>query len=434
MNIVVSKKKNTQVATNNNRKPISINPWLIWFTAGLFYVYEVVLRTGPSVMTQGIMDSFQLNATHLGLLTVFFYYAYVLCQIPSGMLLDKYGARTVVTISSLLCAMGAIMFGSTDNLHVAQIARFLIGAGSACGFIVCLKLASEWFSPSKFAFIAGLSNMLGTLGATFAGMPLAYLVNLVGWQQAMIFLGYLGVIVTFLCWAIVRNRPHYKPNTKPIESVIGLRKSLLVIIFDKQILLAGIIGGLMYVPITSFAELWGVPFLSKSLHISNEFASFANTMIFVGMAIGSPIIAKLAFKQKSYIKLMKRSALAGALFFTIISFANKFGYYPSILILFISGMWLGGQVLCFSIVKEKVPNKISGTAMAYTNALVMLGGVIFQPLMGFILDLGWQGDLDNIGRRLYNLEAYQQAIFTIPVCLILSWGLLKLCRDYAPKE
>lgn len=434
MNIVVSKQKPSNVPTNTNRKPIRVNPWLIWFTAGLFYVYEVVLRTGPSVMTQGIMEYFQLDATHLGLLTVFFYYAYVLCQIPSGMLLDKYGARSVVTISSVLCATGAIAFGSTDNLHIAQIARFLIGAGSACGFIVCLKLASEWFSPSKFAFIAGLSNMLGTLGATFAGVPLAYLVNSVGWQKSMVILGYFGVIVTILCWTIVKNRPTNKPSNQTAAPVVSLRKALLVLAFDKQILLAGIIGGLMYVPITSFAELWGVPFLAKSLNVNSEMASFANTMVFIGMAIGSPIIAKLAFKQKSYIKLMQKSALVGSLFFILTAFVNQFGYYPSIVILLISGMWLGGQVLCFSVVKERVPNQISGTAMAYTNALVMLGGVIFQPLMGFILDLGWRGNIDNVGARVYNLEAYQNAIFAIPACLILSWLLLKLCRDYAPKE
>ena len=434
MNIVVSKQKPSNIPTNTNRKPISVNPWLIWFTAGLFYAYEVVLRTGPSVMTQGIMDYFQLDATHLGLLTVFFYYAYVLCQIPSGMLLDKYGARVVVTVSSLLCATGAVAFGSTDNLHVAQIARFLIGAGSACGFIVCLKLASEWFSPSKFAFIAGLSNMLGTLGATFAGVPLAYLVNSVGWQKAMIILGYFGVIVTILCWTIVKNRPNNKPSNQPTAPVVGLRKALAVLAFDKQILLAGIIGGLMYVPITSFAELWGVPFLAKSLNVTSEMASFANTMVFVGMAIGSPIIARLAFKQKSYIKLMQKSALAGGLFFMLTAFVDQFGYYPSIVILLVGGMWLGGQVLCFSVVKERVPNQISGTAMAYTNALVMLGGVIFQPLMGFILDLGWRGNIDNVGARVYNLEAYQNAIFAIPICLILSWLLLKLCRDYVPKE
>jgi MFS family permease len=350
------------------------------------------------------------------------------------MLLDKYGARIVVTISSFLCASGAIIFGLTDNLHIAQIARFLIGAGSACGFIVCLKLASEWFSPSRFAFIAGLTNMLGTLGATFAGVPLAHLVNLVGWQKAMIILGYAGFIVTALCWIIVKNRPNYKPVNQSQTPTVGLRKALLVLAFDKQILLAGVIGGLMYVPITSFAELWSVPFLTKSLSINSEMASFANTMIFVGMAIGSPIIAKLAFKQKSYIKLMQKSALAGGIFFMLTAFASKFGYYPSIVILLIGGMWLGGQVLCFSVVKERVPNQISGTAMAYTNALVMLGGVIFQPLMGFILDLGWSGSVDSVGARVYSLEAYQNAIFAIPACLILSWLLLKLCRDYIPKE
>lgn len=434
MKVVLSSSKDSKTVTptNCNRKNVSmIFPWIVWLTSGLFYIYEVVLRTGPSVMTQGIMEHFQINATNLGLLSVFFYYSYVLCQIPSGMLIDKIGARKVITISSLLCALGAIIFGSTDNLNIAQFARFLIGAGSSCGFIVCLKLASDWFSASKFAFIAGLTNMLGTLGATFAGVPLAYLVSNVGWQNSMVILGYIGLLVTFLCWMIIRN----KPKTGALSQLstpnitVGLRRSLVVLALDKQILVIAIVGGLMYVPITSFAELWGVPFLIKSLDISNEAASFANTMIFIGMAIGSPLIAKLALKENSYIKIMKKSSIVVTFSFLLVAFCERFGYYPSLLLLLFTGIWLGGQVLCFSVVKKRVPNQISGTAMAYTNSIVMLGGVIFQPLMGFVLDMGWNGNLDNLGSRLYTVEAYQHAILAVPVCMLLSWGLLKIMRQ-----
>lgn len=421
--------------TNTNRKPAIISAWAVWVAAAIFYWYEMILRAGASVMTQGIMDTFTINATQLGLLTSFYYYSYVILQVPSGMLLDKIGPRAVITFSCILCTVGTWFFATTTNIAVAEIARFAVGAGSACAFISCLKLASNWFSPSRFAFIAGLTNMLGTIGGTFAGVPLAKLVNYTTWQQATLWLAYTGIVVTILCWTLIRNKPKVSPlnqQTQP-DPTVGLRKSLFILAFDKQILLAAAIGGLMYVPITSFAELWAVPFLMSALEVNNEWASSASTMVFIGMAVGSPFVAKLAFKQKSYIKLMKTSAIASAVFFLIGSYAKSIGYFPTVIALFLGGVWLGGQVLCFSVVKERIPNQISGTAMAYTNAIVMLSGVIFQPLMGWVLDRSWTGSLDNAGARIYSAADYQQAIFAVPLCLLLSWFLLKLCRDTHPK-
>lgn len=418
--------------TNTNRKPTTMNAWVVWVAAAIFYWYEMILRAGASVMTQGMMDTFTINATQLGLLTSFYYWAYVPLQIPCGMLLDKAGPRFVITFSCILCTVGTWIFATTSNFAIAEIARFAVGAGSACAFVSCLKLASDWFSPSRFAFIAGLTNMLGTLGGTFAGVPLAKLVNTTTWQQATLWLAYAGVIVTILCWSLIRNKPKKKLPTLP-KLTVGLHKSLTVLAFDKQILLVAAVGGLMYVPISSFAELWAVPFIMSSLKVDNEWASFASTMIFIGMAVGSPIIAKLAFKKKSYIKIMKLSAIGSAVCFLIGSYAQEIGYLPTLIAMLMGGLWLGGQVLCFSVVKERTPNQVSGTAMAFTNAIVMLSGVIFQPMLGWILDKGWTGDLDNAGARIYSATDYQHAIFAIPICLLCSWFLLKLCKDSRPK-
>lgn len=433
-NEINSRKHKIQPPTNTNRKPKVVNAWAVWVAAGLFYCYEVILRAGPGVMTQGILDTFTIDATGLGLLTSFYYYAYVPLQIPSGMLLDKIGPRAVITISSLLCTIGTWLFATTSNLHVAQFARFLLGAGSACAFISCLKIASQWFCSTRFAFIAGLTNMLGTLGGTFAAVPLSILVNYANWQQATLWLAYAGVGITLICWLLIRDKPKNSiTKNKSPEPTVSIRKALPILARDRQIILAGAIGGLMYVPISSFAELWAVPFLMSSLKVNNEWASFGSTMVFIGMALGSPLVAKLAFKQQSYIKLMKLSAVASAIFFLISAFAKSIGYFQSIAMLFMGGLWLGGQVLCFSVVKERVPNQVSGTAMGFTNALVMLSGVIFLPLMGKILDSSWSGAFDSFGVRIYSAEDYQQAIFAVPACLIISWGILTFCKDAHPK-
>ena len=67
-----------------------------------------------------------------------------------------------------------------------------------------------------------------------------------------------------------------------------------------------------------------------------------------------------------------------------------------------------------------------------TNFLVMLSGLIFQPLLGYILDLFWTGRLDAVGVRIYDIHSYRYAILTIPVSLLLSLLLIHFMKDVRP--
>ncbi len=90
---------------------------------------------------------------------------------------------------------------------------------------------------------------------------------------------------------------------------------------------------------------------------------------------------------------------------------------------------IGGQVLCFTCAKDHSTDEVSGTTIAFTNGLVMMSGVLFQPILGLILDLVWDGQLSSTGLRIYSHSCYQISILAVPVCLILSWFLLRSLKD-----
>lgn len=60
----------------------------------------------------------------------------------------------------------------------------------------------------------------------------------------------------------------------------------------------------------------------------------------------------------------------------------------------------------------------------------MLSGIIFQPLLGIILDVSWQGQLNGDGTRFYGEEAYQTAMMAIPLCFIAGWILLQMAERF----
>jgi predicted MFS family arabinose efflux permease len=419
--------KDIEILSIKTNKLPGWQSWSIWFVAAIFYLYEMVLRVSPSVMATQLMDEFRVTSTALGVLASFYYYAYVLFQVPCGIVIDKIGPRFIITASCLVCTLGSFMFAQSESLYVAQIGRFLIGLGSACAFIGCLKVTADWFSPAHFALVAGLSNMMGTLGSTLAGSPLAVLVGNVGWRRATEILAYAGIAVTLVCWFIIKDKKRSK-NTSNAEkeNTFNILKTLFR---NPQIILAGCIGGLMYLPISAFSELWAVPFLMTTYGVSSEVAAGANMMVFIGMALGSPFIATLTDYYRSYTKVMKFSAMVTSILFLFISFAEYVPFYTIYLLLFMAGFIASGQVLCFTCAKDNSDIKISGTTVAFTNALVMMSGVIFQPLLGAMLDIFWAGEMSPTGMRIYDQNAYQLSILLLPASLLVSWILLRWVRE-----
>jgi sugar phosphate permease len=418
---------------NVDVKPSSVlHAWVIWGIAGIFYLYEMVLRVSPSVMTQELIQDFGVTSTALGVLSSFYYYSYVLLQIPCGFFVDKLGPRKIITFSAALCVFGTFLFSQSHGLVAAQIGRFLIGAGSSCAFISCLKITSVWFNPAQFALIAGLTNMMGTLGATFGGRPLAMLVNSIGWRQAVFVTALMGIPVVLISWLWIKDKPtrHSIPrHSENQDNPLSIKASLRIIIQNRQIWLVGIVGGFMYLPISAFTELWAVPFLISSYGVNNEIASTASIMLTIGMALGSPVAAWATDYMKSYVKVMRASALFAGVFFVAISFAQYLSLPVMFVLLFLAGLMIGGQVLCFTCAKDYSTSEVSGITIAFTNALVMMSGVIFQPILGLILDFVWDGQLSETGVRVYSYACYQISILAVPACLILSWFLLRFLKD-----
>lgn len=409
-------------------------PWIIWGCAGLFYLYEMVLRASPGIMANDLMRDFEVTSTALGVLGSFYYYAYVALQIPCGVIVDRLGTRIVITASTLLCVIGTFLFALSEALPLAQLGRFLVGAGSACAFLSCLKIGAQWFSPARFALIAGLTNMMGTLGGMMSGPPFAILMNSFGWRQATSIAACIGIALALVCWVFISEKPEESiTEAQSKKGNLSLLTGLINVAKIPQNWIIAIIGGLLYVPISAFCELWAIPFLMEKYTISNEQASLASIMVYMGVAVGSPFTAKLSDLWKSRTRVIALSAILSSLFFLMTLYMPSLPFVGMLVILFFAGVMNSGQVLCFTAIKETMPNALSGTAIGFTNALVMMSGVIFQPILGLLLDLGWTGQFNEDGTRLYDAAAYHGAILAIPACLILSWLLILLVKDTYPK-
>lgn len=397
---------------------VNIRSWVIFSIAALFYLYELILRVSPSVMTNDLMSTFNATSTMLGILVSFYYYAYTILQLPCGVILDKMGPRNLLGVSALLCVAGSVLFAGGEKIYVAQVGRFLVGAGSACAFISCLQIAANLFPKRYFVILAGITNMMGTLGGLFGGPPVAKLVNSVGWQATTYWLASFGFLILVLIYIFIpKNLKNPEVKKKRPESIVCNVGRLFK---NSQVMLSGVTAAFMYLPIDAFAELWAVPFFMTKYNINNEQASFASAIIFMGVALGSVVLAVFARKINSYMKTIRFSVVLTAIFF-ILLVCMKGNMITSFVIVFIIGFFTGAQPIGFTCAKNNAASEISGTTLALTNCVVMLMGSIFQPLLGLLLDVFWQGKVNDIGIRVYDINCYKYAILIIPVCLILTY-------------
>src|SRR5262249_3312416 len=162
--------------------PRPLLSWSVWLVAAIFYLAGFYLRTSPAVMTTELMRDFGIAASQLGQFSAFYFYAYILMQVPTGVLVDSWGARRLLIAGSIAAAAGMLMFGTTSSYALASAGRAIVGASTAVGWVVTLKLATHWFPRRRFAMLSGLGLMMGNIGALFAQVPLRLLVDAFGWR------------------------------------------------------------------------------------------------------------------------------------------------------------------------------------------------------------------------------------------------------------
>lgn len=397
--------------------------WLIVCCGMLFYCYNYFLRVSPSVMQPELTTAFHITATQFGTLAVFYYWAYTPMQIPAGMIYDKFGVRFVLSLACLIAVIGLSIFITADNFAIAGVGRFLIGLGCAFSYIGTLKLASIWLPPNRFATAAGCATAIGMTSGALAQKYLTKVLGFIGYQQALHGALIFGIILSVLIILMVRNRPRSqisRANEMPSLNVRQLLVALKHIAFNPQMWLIGIIGCLLYLPSSVFLDLWGIPYLKSVYQLTSEQAVNISSYTFYGWIISGPIIGAFSDKIRR-----RRLPLTCTGFFAALLLCAVF-YLPGInftelnFIFFAIGFCCGAHPLCFALGKENNPIQISGTSVAVTNMLIMLGGAVFQPVVGKLLDLHTTSQIGTNGLPVYTASDYTFALSVIPLGVALG--------------
>jgi MFS family permease len=402
-------------------------PWL------MFYCYNYFLRSSPSIMQNDLMQTLNISATQFGTLILFYYAAYTPMQIPVGMIYDKFGARFVLFLACLTAVFGLAIFAGANSFGVACAGRFLIGLGTAFSYIGVLKLASVWLPPSRFATAAGLTTAIGMTSGALAQKYLAKVIEVVGYKPILHTALIIGVILSFAIPVLVRSRPKQPLNPKSTmqapmttEQLFG---TLRAIFTNPQMWLIGIIGCVLYLPSIVLLDVYGISYFKAAHQLTSQEAANVSALTLFGWIVGGPVIGIISDKiKRRRLPLIITSAITAILLFTIF-------YYPELsttqlwVIAFIAGFCCGAHPLCFALGKENNPVSMAGTAVAVTNMFIMMGGIIFPPIVGKLLDLHNSTTLGETGLHTYLASDYTFALSVVPLGIVLGTVLSMFLKE-----
>ena len=275
-------------------------------------------RSALSIANTTIRADLHFSATEIGALLSAFSLAYGLAQIPAGWLLDRYGARLVLSAGMMVWSLAQMATGLVSSFAALVLTRVGLGAGEAPFLPGGVKVIHDWYDVRERGLPMGILNASTTLGQAFAPPLLTLMLLHYGWRSMFVVIGLLGVVIA-LAWY-----PVYKENGRERDSESSDRTAGQSISLPawRQLFRHRTVWGMMLgfsgVNYTAWLYLAWLPgYLQAAHHLSlamtGWFAAIPFLMGSIGMLVNGVIADKLVRRGANPLRSRKALIVFGML-------------------------------------------------------------------------------------------------------------------------
>lgn len=246
--------------------------------------------------------------------------------------------------------------------------------------------------------------------------------------------GGLSLVLAALCWLIVRDAPGTGQSApRPRFDRTVVLSGLLAVLRNRSTWPAALVNTGMSGAFFTFAGLWATPYLMQVHGMTRPVAANHLSLWFGGFAVGCLFIGGLSDRLGRRKPVMIAvSHVYVAIWLLLLScvtmpLAVSYGLFALL------GVTTAGFSLTWACAKEVNPPLLSGMSTSIANMGGFLCAAIMQPVVGWIMDLGWQGEMIG-GARVYDLATWQHGVLAATLCAVLgaaaSWRIRETrCRN-----
>lgn len=370
--------------------------WTTFVLVLLAYVLSFFHRIAPGTIASDLQQAFHVSGAVLGGIAATYFYIYMLTQIPTGILVDTFGPRRMLTLGGIIAGVGSILFGMAETVTTITIGRLLVGLGVSVTFIAMLKLHAAWYHDRHFGTITGFSILLGNLGALLATSPLAWVLTYTSWRNVFEVIGTLSLAIAALTWFLVRNNPTEAglPSMRQLdgqeahpEHTGHWLEGLYTVLRNRATWPAFWVNVGLAGAFFAFAGLWAIPFLQNVHGMTRASATQYTTLLLGGFALGALIIGTLSDRLGHRKPVILIVALVHLLCWLPLLLGISFSFLFGLGLFFVMGLSASCFTLSWACAKEVNPHALSGMATSVANTGAFLGTGILQPFVGWSVDV-----------------------------------------------
>jgi MFS family permease len=375
--------------TPANTDRVSARTWFIWLAAAMVYFLAMFHRTSFGVAGLEAAERFGVGAAALGTFTVLQIGVYALMQVPTGVLVDRFGPRATLIAALVFLGAGQMLIAVADEYWQGLLARGILGVGDALTFISVLRIAASHFPARRYTLVAALTGALGFVGNLAATMPLTLALAGPGWMPTFLAAGLATVSYILVVHFAVRQAPHDKDAKSQRVPARHL---------GRQVTEAWRVPGTrlaFWVHFTTafgpgtLSLMWGMPYLVSGQGYTETEASGLLMVLVFGSMIGGPAVGAYIGRRPEMRMPLVITYLSGSLIWWTLMLAWP-GQVPLVLLVpALVWLALGGpaSMIGFALARDYNPLSRVGTATGVVNVGGFTATAIAMLVVGALLEL-----------------------------------------------
>src|SRR3954452_11597252 len=194
-----------------------------WLLAVSVYLLAVLHRTSLGVAGLLAERRFGITPAQLSVFIFLQLGVYAAMQVPTGVLVDRYGPRRILLVAAGLMGCAQLVFALVPSYAAGLAARAVLGCGDALTFVSVLRFAATHFAPRRFPLIVAVTGMVGMVGNVLATLPLAIVLRRAGWTVGFAAAGTLSLVGAIAVAALLRDPT---PSPRPLRGMGDVRRGV----------------------------------------------------------------------------------------------------------------------------------------------------------------------------------------------------------------
>ncbi|MDY6879718.1 MAG: MFS transporter [Thermodesulfobacteriota bacterium] len=371
----------------------SLYPWVI---LGILTLAQLVMSMGAYVwgpLAPVLRDSYNLSRAQIGTITSALYFTSVMVAIPSGLAVDRIGARILLIVSLIVMGIPfAVMALAKNYAHLLVLAA-IGGLGYGMVNQISTKGIMYWFSAKLRATAMGIKQTGVTLGGAIIAVLLPALSALYNWRLGVLVVSILMLVMAMVSLFCYKERPAVSPEVGGERAFEPARKrekgSLKRVMANPLLIILCFLTPLMAFGQTCIASFL-ILYLEEDIHFTSGLAGACLTAAMIAGTVGRigwGVLSDRVFSGDRIRPLIILSvvALIGTLG---MAFLNKSSavWLPFLYSVLMGGTFMGWNGVLITLAAELAGHELAGSIMGILVTIAWTGIIIGPPVFGFIAD------------------------------------------------